>query len=204
MKKLLKNNKGFTLVELIVVIVILGILAAILVPSLLKWIDKARQTKLQSDAYNVYTVIQQLISNEYANADPQFGNVLNAQTLTTETGVDFTSTGRARVECNVIRKASSSGSSIFINKYKFFDVKTGTTLYFDAGNGSWTAATADSIASTKVTDYTSSGKLQSAATGVSAVSNTTNPGIQITLYGFSGTATASEVYTGAEPATNAS
>ena len=38
MKKM-KENKGFTLVELIVVIVILAILAAILVPALLGYID---------------------------------------------------------------------------------------------------------------------------------------------------------------------
>ena len=37
-----RNNKGFTLVELIVVLVILAILAAILVPALLGYIDKAR------------------------------------------------------------------------------------------------------------------------------------------------------------------
>ena len=37
------NNKGFTLVELIVVLVILAILAAILVPALLGYIDKARE-----------------------------------------------------------------------------------------------------------------------------------------------------------------
>ena len=41
MKK--NNNKGFTLVELIVVLVILAILAAILVPALLGYIDRARE-----------------------------------------------------------------------------------------------------------------------------------------------------------------
>lgn len=40
-----KNNNGFTLVELIVVLVILAILAAILVPALLGYIDKAKQQK---------------------------------------------------------------------------------------------------------------------------------------------------------------
>ena len=40
-----KNNKGFTLVELIVVLVILAILAAILVPALLGYIDRAKQQK---------------------------------------------------------------------------------------------------------------------------------------------------------------
>ena len=40
-----KNNKkrGFTLVELIVVLVILAVLAALLIPSLTGYIDKARK-----------------------------------------------------------------------------------------------------------------------------------------------------------------
>lgn len=41
----MRKNKGFTLVELIVVLVILAILAALLVPALLGYIDKARQRK---------------------------------------------------------------------------------------------------------------------------------------------------------------
>ena len=43
------NNKGFTLVELIVVLVILAILAAILVPALLGYID--RETVSSSAAW---------------------------------------------------------------------------------------------------------------------------------------------------------
>ena len=41
--KLSKNKRGFTLVELIVVLVILAVLAALLVPSLTGYIDKAKQ-----------------------------------------------------------------------------------------------------------------------------------------------------------------
>ena len=40
-----KNDKGFTLVELIVVLVILAILAAILIPTLIGYIEKARNER---------------------------------------------------------------------------------------------------------------------------------------------------------------
>jgi prepilin-type N-terminal cleavage/methylation domain-containing protein len=37
-----KNNKGFSLVELIVVVLIMGILAVALTPQVMKWVDKSR------------------------------------------------------------------------------------------------------------------------------------------------------------------
>ncbi|WP_099190664.1 type II secretion system protein [Tepidibacter mesophilus] len=49
-KKRLKNKKGFTLVELIVVIAILGILAAIMVPKFTGFNTKAKQ---QADVANI-------------------------------------------------------------------------------------------------------------------------------------------------------
>jgi len=57
-KWLKKENKGFTLVELIVVLVILAILAAILVPGLLGYIDEAKRKQEVIDAKSLRTAIQ--------------------------------------------------------------------------------------------------------------------------------------------------
>lgn len=45
--RLLKNDRGFTLIEIMVVVVILGILAGIVVPRLLDRPEEARRTKAQ-------------------------------------------------------------------------------------------------------------------------------------------------------------
>lgn len=58
MKERLKNNKGFTLVEIIVVLVILAILAAIAVPAVLGYVDESKKTRYIEEAHSIYTVIQ--------------------------------------------------------------------------------------------------------------------------------------------------
>ena len=68
MKKQKINDKGFTLVELIVVLVILAILAAILVPALLGYIDRARGSQILLNAKSVMTAAQAVASHCYGIA----------------------------------------------------------------------------------------------------------------------------------------
>ncbi len=65
MKKLF-NKKGMTLVEVIVVLVILAILAAVLVPTMIGWIDKANEKTSAAEARAVYLAAQTLASEKYA------------------------------------------------------------------------------------------------------------------------------------------
>ena len=51
------NKKAFTIVELIVVIVIIGVLAAILIPNLVRYIDKAHVTKDMELVRNLNTAL---------------------------------------------------------------------------------------------------------------------------------------------------
>lgn len=52
------NKKGFTLVEIIVVLVILAILAAIAVPSVLGYVNEAKDERYIQEARSIYVVIQ--------------------------------------------------------------------------------------------------------------------------------------------------
>ena len=63
------KQKGFTLVELIVVLAILAVLSAIMVPSLTGYIDKAKNTQLLSIARSVYTAAQVEVSEAYSRGE---------------------------------------------------------------------------------------------------------------------------------------
>lgn len=64
-----KNLRGFSLVELIVVLVIMAILTAALVPSLIGYIRQARQSTAKDECASVVQACQTIISSAYVNTD---------------------------------------------------------------------------------------------------------------------------------------
>lgn len=87
MERLKKDKKGFTLVEMIVVIVIIGILLAILVPGMFKYIQKAKDKQIMVDARTAYLDIQMAAQELYA------GNGVKASDISTAIKNDATFTG---------------------------------------------------------------------------------------------------------------
>ena len=89
MKKIRRNSKkGFTLVELIVVLVILAILAAMLVPALTGYIDRAKKEKDYQTASVVYAAAQAVITEQYGLGTLKSGTTITLNDYKTKQGDD--------------------------------------------------------------------------------------------------------------------
>ena len=85
MKKILKNKKGFTLMELIIVLVIVAVLAAALIPSFLNFVGRARDDSLHAQA-RVGLVAAQVLLTEGGQA--RAPGTYNEAAFETEVGAD--------------------------------------------------------------------------------------------------------------------
>ena len=134
----MKNQKGFTLVELIVVLVILAILAALLVPALTGYIDKANKQKVIATTRMVVMAAQTEASEKYGlKADGKLSdkieltmNTVNGKvTLTPEK--DGINIGNIAVLAEVA-KIKTPATTTADAEYEFVNGVTEITVNIDA------------------------------------------------------------------------
>lgn len=138
-KKLRNNNKkGFTLVELIVVLVILAILAALLIPALTKYIDKAKEKDVIAKTRQIVMAAQTLADEEYAAISDSTTTVTFIYTGT----VAGKTTGQVLVcadtnSANTVEALSEvsglSATNVSIKDLNLGESKITEVIYWDAG-----------------------------------------------------------------------
>ena len=98
MKKILKrNNKGFTLIELMIVVAIIGILAAIAIPNFLHFQLKARTAEAKKNLGEIKTC-EEIYNAEYdrymsVQIDPRAQELLDNKRVAWPTNSDFIELG---------------------------------------------------------------------------------------------------------------
>lgn len=169
----IRNNQGFTLVELMIVVAIIGILSSIAIPNYQKYQAKARQTEAKINLASIYTAETSFTAEQgsYTSCLKSIGysptgakqyytigftknNAASCGPTTTGDclGLSWNSAGTATANCGTF----SNGESYFFANIKanasgtiaIGDMPTATAIYnsFTAGAGgriSTSSATAD-------------------------------------------------------------
>jgi len=128
-----RNKKGFTLIEIVIVIVIIAILAAVLVPSLTSWVDKAKISTIQEATGQIRSSLMTQLYEKSKTAV-----VTNTDQDNEIYDEDFWNeiSERANTKLNADNLEFSVGDEISIIEIKY--ESAGHTASYDYENNKWT------------------------------------------------------------------
>ncbi len=87
------RQRGFTLIELLVCIAILGVLAAVAVPSIGKFLNKGKQESYDTELHNVQTAVMAMMADwEIDSLDAAYNDIDDMDLVTANGGVVLLST----------------------------------------------------------------------------------------------------------------
>lgn len=119
-----KKTKGFTLIELIIVIAIIGILALIIIPQVIGYTNKARNGTDVSDAKTLISAISTY--NAEQGALPSGGNVID---LTNDNTLNTLTSYKDNTINDALTSINSADNSLYGRKIsELTNIINGTTL----------------------------------------------------------------------------
>jgi prepilin-type N-terminal cleavage/methylation domain-containing protein len=129
-----KNNKGFTLIELMIVVVIIGILAALAIPRFMRSTTKSKQSEAKQLLKQIYTM-QHAYRQEF-----------NAYCLNGVTASSAAQTAFARLGVDI--GATARYSYAMVSAQNTFTCTATANLDDDATNDVWTITDTGTLACT--------------------------------------------------------
>lgn len=141
-KKAGLGNDGFTLVELIVVMLILTLMAAILVPSVLGWIDEARGKQYVLSARSLYMSAQAIESEKYAAWDGTVANASHSLTDSDKERIARMADIEGAEIIDLVFESDTPGGGGVASSHGYFTI-VGITVRFEnvtvtLADGTWT------------------------------------------------------------------
>ena len=124
MNKKEQNNKGFSLVELIIVIAIMAILVGVLAPQFIKYIESSRQSTDIQNASSIRSAVEAYVAENAPSGTINVSVGSNAITVSGMNASELTSVG---LNSSIPTKSSGWGSADNFASYSCTTFKWTTT-----------------------------------------------------------------------------
>ena len=126
--ELKQNKNGFTLIELIVVVAILGVLMAVLVPQYIQYVQKSREAKAKQECSQVVGVANLELIDSYMNGT--FSNISDTVTMSENEQFMNSVYETSNVEEDSIKALKASSATVSIS-YAEYVSDNDITVYYN-------------------------------------------------------------------------